>query len=520
VADAFAALRRDAGPEEEVLLDELAGVAARLSALSSGGDEGAEAQARRVQIEKLAEAQRRIEAEIGRRSVAFRAEEGRVRIEEIEAALPEGSALVEIVMRRPFTAQGAPGEHWGARRYAAYVLHRGGKIEYVDLGDGAAIDAAAFALRKALADPNLTKDPRPFARALDALVFAPIRARLGEVRRVFLSPDGPLALVPFGALVDEAGHFGVEQYLFTYLTSGRELLRLSVSAPPRGSALVVGDPAFGPLGSAPPPADPRLRSVLDGVGFIALPGTAREARAIEESLGEAEVLLGERATEAAVKSTHGPRVLHVATHGFFLNLSRGRAGVSAEENPLLRSGIALAGANRRKSGEEDGILTALEASALDLRGTRLVVLSACETGVGESAAWEGVFGLRRALVIAGAEAQVMSLWSVDAGSTRDLMIKYYGALAGGAGRSEGMRRAQLSMIAEGKTHPNLWAAFIVSGSWKTLDGKETGAALPAVRVAPGPRGCACRLADREDEGAPVGLLSILLASFAARRRFH
>src|SRR5262249_20391458 len=134
------------------------------------------------------------------------------------------------------------------------------------------------------------------------------------------------------------------------------------------------------------------------------------------------------------------------------------AALMQRENPLLRSGLALAGANARRGGaNDDGILTALEVSGLDLVGTKLVVLSACDTGVGESVSGEGVYGLRRALVMAGAETQVMSLWQVDTGHTKELMIAYYKNLKAGAGRSEAMRQAQLEMLNNKETsHPNLW----------------------------------------------------------------
>ena len=134
------------------------------------------------------------------------------------------------------------------------------------------------------------------------------------------------------------------------------------------------------------------------------------------------------------------------------------------ENPLLRSGLALAGANMRRSGEDDGILTALEAAGLNLWGTKLVVLSACDTGVGEVKNGEGVYGLRRALVLAGAETQMMSLWPVSDEGTRDLMIGYYKALQAGQGRGEALRQVQLQMLAHpDRRHPFYWASFIQSG---------------------------------------------------------
>jgi CHAT domain-containing protein len=136
---------------------------------------------------------------------------------------------------------------------------------------------------------------------------------------------------------------------------------------------------------------------------------------------------------------------------------------------MLRSGLALAGANLKKSGQEDGLLTALEVAGLDLYGTRLVVLSACDTGVGEVRNGEGVYGLRRALVLAGAETQVMSLWPVSDQGTRDLMIEYYKAVQAGEGRSAALRNVQLRMIASrDRLHPYYWASFMLSGEWASL----------------------------------------------------
>jgi CHAT domain-containing protein len=149
------------------------------------------------------------------------------------------------------------------------------------------------------------------------------------------------------------------------------------------------------------------------------------------------------------------------------------AATARLENPLLRSGLALAGANQHKSGDDDGVLTAMEAAALDLWGTKLVVLSACNTGVGEVKNGDGVYGLRRALVLAGAETQVMSLWPVSDQGTRELMVEYYNGLKAGKGRSEALRQVQLRMQADPRRqHPYYWASFIVSGEWANLDGRR------------------------------------------------
>jgi len=138
------------------------------------------------------------------------------------------------------------------------------------------------------------------------------------------------------------------------------------------------------------------------------------------------------------------------------------------KTPLARSGLALAGANGKGQGGEDGILTALEMTGVNLNGTQLVVLSACETGLGEITAGEGVFGLRRALVIAGAQTQVMSLWMVHDDATKELMALYYRALKAKQGRAQAMQSAQRQMLRGKYAKPTYWGAFIVSGNREPL----------------------------------------------------
>jgi MYXO-CTERM domain-containing protein len=237
-------------------------------------------------------------------------------------------------------------------------------------------------------------------------------------------------------------------------------------------------------------------------------------------LPDAERLTGSRATETALKGVHSPRVLHVATHGFFLPelhtgeqkpCTRGvapvRLSITPEQaNPLLLAGIAMAGANGGAGDDEDGVLTALEAASLDLSGTKLVVLSACETGLGEVRNGQGVHGLRRAFAIAGAETQVMSLWKVDDEATRELMVGYYQRLARGRGRVAAMRDVQLGMLADPKrSHPFYWAAFIVSGDGAPLDLGQ----LRAPPSSPPARGCGCELA----APSPTGWWLALAAAF-------
>src|SRR5262249_10522717 len=252
------------------------------------------------------------------------------------------------------------------------------------------------------------RDVKQLARVVDRMVMQPIRPLLGETRRVLLSPDSTLNLIPFAALVNEQNRYLVERYSFIYLTSGRDLLRLQVHTPSKQGPIVVADPLFDQEGSvitgiqtsnqrADQSDSGRRSSDFIQMVFGSLPGTADEARAISTRLPGVKALTGAQATEAALKQVSGPSILHVATHGFFLSdqkpefeqqatLGLGESSGSSLqprgallETSLLRSGLALAGANRLQGGGgEDGILTALEATGLDLWGTKLVVLSACE----------------------------------------------------------------------------------------------------------------------------------------------
>jgi CHAT domain-containing protein len=304
---------------------------------------------------------------------------------------------------------------------------------------------------------------------------------LGPATRLLIAPDGALNLIPFEALVDEQHRYAVQQFAISYLTSGRDLLRLQVPRASQRAPLIVANPSFGP--AALVTARTRRHSVTTGpdlsvVYFAPLPGTAAEAHAVKTVFPIATVLTGGDATKTALTHVDAPALLHIATHGFFLrNASttpdeapsgtRAIAASTRIENPLLRSGLALSGANLRTRGGGDGILTALEASTLNLWGTHLVTLSGCDTGVGDVRNGEGVYGLRRAFLLAGAETLVMSLWPVSDDVTRDMMTAYYAGLQRGLGRGDALRRAQLAMLKQAEyRHPFYWASFIQAGDWR------------------------------------------------------
>ena len=468
VTDTFGALRRRLDGEGQALLEKLAEARSQLAQLVLGGSDDSPERAQR--LAELEEEVRRLEAAVGRRSADFRLQTLPVTAASVAAAVPADAVLLELCQyRRMEPRRPVDDMKTLPRHYAAYVLRRGAAPIGVDLGPSEAIDADVAALRQALASP-LNAEVKALARAVyDRL--RPALALAGASRHVYVAPDGALNLVPFGALVDESGHYLVERLTFTYLTSGRDLLRQQAHAPRRHGPVIVANPDFDGGGGSGAPGDvaqSRGRRSL-GIGSVhwaSLPGTADEVSALRKLLPDAQVLTGGAATETALKAVAGPIVLHVATHGFFLP-SQDADGVTEaqrSENPLLRSGLVLSGVHRLASGADDGILTALEASGLDLHGTELVVLSACETGVGDVASGDGVYGLRRALVIAGSESQLMSLWQVDDAATRELMVSIYQRLGRGMGRSEAVRQSQLRLLEDPEhAHPYFWAAFIPSG---------------------------------------------------------
>src|SRR6266511_719046 len=487
MADTIAILRRHAAPQDQQLFDQLADARSQLAALTLGESSTAKPETYRAQLASLREKADELEATLSSHSAEFRTQSQPVALAAVQSALPAGSVLVEFAAYRPHEL---PTEKRKPPRYLAYLLAPQGRPQWVDLGEVEVIDRAVEAWRRALRDPRRT-DVKQLARGMDDKVMRPVRALLqsgqgamrGKIRRLLIAPDGSLNLIPFAALVDEQGRYLVERYSISYLVSGRDLLRLQVRQPCKSEAVVVADPDYGETVVA---AQLKRRDVglpsgmpqtagsnvsLSQVYFPPLRGTAGEARALKAMLPQATVLTGERATEARLKQLSSPKILHLATHGFFL---RDQDPNSPVEISLLRSGLALAGANLRRGGPDpadDGILTALEAAGLDLWGTKLVVLSACDTGVGEVKVGEGVYGLRRALALAGAETQVMSLWPVSDAGTRDLMIGYYRALQRGEGRGEGLRRVQLEMIkSKDRRHPFYWAGFIQSGEWANLEG--------------------------------------------------
>jgi len=525
------AMRQQPDPQGQTWAKEMANLSAQMSTMISRGPVDVTLEDYQNDLFDLEEQRRRLEE----RLVGLGNKGGKSKIDDapllqladVQRALPEGAALVELFEYRPYRPFGPPVHStWGNPRLVAYILHKTGEPTFVELGQTGVTNPVAMKLLQELSSGG---NHRQFARELDRFVMEPVRKALGQTRWIFLSPDGALNFIPFYALVDETDHELVESMSMTNLLAGRDLLRLEKSSPaPRQSTAIFANPDFDQTieRTTEQVTQAQSRAVdLSRVYFSPLAGTAAEGLEVQKTMSDALLLTGANATEEAIKELHGPRILHIATHGFFLPDITDVTGNSAKTepdpwnaNPLLRSGLALRGANRRKSqtDREDGVLTALEVSHLDLQGTRLVVLSACETGVGQALRGEGVYGLQRAMTMAGAETQVTSLWQVDDQATKKLMVAFYEQLAKGMGRGEAMRLAQLS-VRQSQPHPFYWASFVVAGNAGTLDGKSQAPDPARLRVFPGGRGCACRVSESGDSKGALGV-AIALAAIAGMRR--
>ncbi|MEM6252881.1 MAG: CHAT domain-containing protein [Cyanobacteria bacterium P01_D01_bin.156] len=502
-------LRQNLMSQDQTLLDELTTTRTQLATLIYGGLSDRTPETYRTLIGDLRNQVEQLENQLAQRSTEFRQEAQSVTVEAVQAQIPLEAALIEFVRYKPFDPKASPrSEQWDTPRYAAYVLFDQGEPKWVDLGEAAAIDQLVTDFRRDLATHR--QSIQSSVRELDAALMQPIRALIGGQKHLLISPDSELNLIPFAALVDETDRYLVETYQITYLTSGRDLLKLQLDVSNQQGPVLFADPDYDNPGSPDTLSiatnfslsslgeetkeKAGQRSVdLNSLQFGPLPGTAEEISAIAPLLPNASILTGSQATENMLKQVQSPNILHIATHGFFLGdvplvappADPNRATILVEtlallatpatpsnlENPLLRSGLALAGFNPRQSGDEDGVLTALEASGLNLYGTKLVVLSACETGLGDVDNGEGVYGLRRAFTLAGAESQLMSLWQVSDYGTSEFMQRYYQKLKDSMGRSEAMRQVQQEMMVDAAySHPYYWAAFILSGDWTPIEG--------------------------------------------------
>ena len=414
----------------------------------------------RANLDDAREKKEAAERALAERSASERAEvaQANVGLKDVGAMLPSGSALVAFV-RYERTTNPAPTVTAAPRTTASYIgfviRSDTGAVDAVPLGPASSIESAVTAWRAqvggrsiAAGIPDAERAYRAAGSTVRRRIWDPFSVLLSDVSQVFVVPDGVINLVSFAALPTGTNRYLIEDGpLIHYLSTERDIIAKTSQTTGRGM-LAVGGPAYDDRVQTAGAAG-ALRegcATVGGLRFEDLPGSRLEAAEVAKiwSSGadgsrDTKVLSGRVATKTTVKQDAiGRRVIHLATHGFFLQspcdspiagtravggLAR-RAPSSPEvaENPLLLTGLAFAGANARTGGRtdrsDDGILTAEEVAGLNLQGTEWVVLSACDTGTGQIKAGEGVFGLRRAFQIAGVRTIIMSLWSVEDRSRR------------------------------------------------------------------------------------------------------
>ena len=424
-------------------------------------------------------------------------------ITDIAQLLSPKSVLLEYVKYKPynFDASGSEESDSSNYHYLVFAQKHEGRVSIFDLGDAAIIDSLIHAARTmiyeagsdvyTIGDSTLVAKLNEVTTALKNRVFGPFENIIADQTQILISPDGQLNLIPFEILTDNTGNYLIDKYRISYLSSGRDLLKFKSRETFANNVVLVADPDFDKQSSpeSTKVANDYVKDQSDyfsyhmergehgclNTKFNRIPFTKIEAIQIADLFsgsGKTDILefFGSEASEQNLKFlSSAPGILHIATHGFFCEKES-----EAIENPLLKSGLVLSGANSILENpdsnlrNEDGILTALEVSGMNLVNTELVTLSACETGVGDVVISEGVYGLRRAFEHAGAHSILMSLWKIPDKETAEMMNLFYRHYLAGESKQQALRESSLEMMKNREdkfraSHPYFWAAFILIG---------------------------------------------------------
>jgi len=433
-----------------------------------------ERQSKGIDLNKLTAKADKLEKEISK-TIGFSSPK-RVSWKDIKKKLKPGEAAVEIVRFKYFS------KGWSdSTFYAAMIVDSETKDnpKMVLFLDGAKMDGFHYQTYK-----KMVKSKFPDRKSY-RVFWKPIDEALGDTKTVYLSLDGVYNNISINSLLKPDKRYVIDDRQIKIISNTKNLVTSSPSPKFAKDAILVGNPDYKSGGQGP---KAKSKEEIDNLeikpGQIVispLPGTQKEVASIKEQLTKSgwksETRTDKSATEGFFKNLQRPGVLHVATHGYFLDdieeLEGGKSfGIEldqAYQNPLLRSGLLFSGASDYLNydgtsyyNDENGILTAYEAVNLDLTDTKLVVLSACETGLGKIMNGEGVFGLQRSFQIAGAENIIMSLWTVNDETTQQLMDEFYTQWLSGKTVSDAFRTAQLN-IKERFPQPYYWAAFVLLG---------------------------------------------------------
>lgn len=455
---------------------------------------------------KLEQQVNELQGELGRASVRFRTAIADVSVDDLAASMKDNTSLVD------FLTYEAGGKD---KLLAGVAVKKDGKVTWdlVKYADRKSVDDAVVNYRTYIQD-DLADDTeiREAGRDANDTIWAPVQHVLQGARVVYLVPDGILNILPFNALVGKNDKYLIQTHDLRILTSSRDLLPTHFELA-KGSYVIMAGPDYDATGIAPiaqlDKAKIRRSTELQlgirgaggglrGLSFSPLPGAEKEGEIIKQQVVQKNApnteYFGKAAQEEVLSDLdRPPEILHMATHGFFLKASnelrkrllKVQRGTDEfvpppGDNPLLRAGLAFAGVNTNApylgdiDTNNDGVLTALEVLGLDLSGTQLVVLSACETGLGEIHEGEGVYGLRRAFQEAGVAEVISSLWEVSDAGTQALMTDFYNKLLAGEPARQALRETQLAMLDSPRWgYPYIWSAFMITGSYESAGYRVT-----------------------------------------------
>lgn len=459
----------------------------------------------RDDLPELLNRQDSLEATLSKKCSEFEKNIARTNIDinKVKTYLNDDAVLCEFVRYDPYDFKENKSED--KERYLVYILSKSDTTVLLDLGDADYIDnlirksrEMVYTAQNDVYTQNI-KNSETALNNIDAklyeTLFKPISAQINNKTELYISPDGMINLLQFAILPDDDGNYLIEHYSINYLSSAQDLLPQNEPENQQDrDAVLFADPDFDKITSA---SEDQLIHIPSNFAygpflgvqqcinteFSKLRFSRNEAMSIVRILRQKDTLevyeyYGDDATESQLKAmSEPPVILHIATHGFYCNPED--KGIS-NDNPLLNSCLALAGANNVINGEhsnyaedDDGILTAYEVSGLNLMGTELVTLSACESGVGElmykkGIQGEGVFGLQRAFRHAGAKTILMSLWKTPDKQTAQFMEIFYKKWLEGDSKEKAMRETMLEMMhktqaEKNSTHPIFWGGFELIG---------------------------------------------------------
>lgn len=411
-----------------------------------------EIQDQKINVDSIEQAANRMEKSLSARSTDFSSgyTTQPVSYKTIRDALADQEAVVEIIRVRSYG-----NEFTDDSRYAALILTKTSESpKLVVLDNGNQLETRYSRFYKNSIQQK-SADEYSYAQ-----FWSKIEPALSGKKVVYISPDGVYNQINLNSIKNPAGTFILNQYDLITVGNSKDLLALKARKPvTKKDGFLLGFPDYG--GSQVTPL-PGTKVELDGV-----------AKILKASGYTTKQLMQKDASEAAFKAMKAPSLLHIATHGFFKQdseVAENGALSNAQANPLLRSGLLLAGASNTIGGamnvdlssNDNGILTAYEVMNMNLDGTDLVILSACETGLGEVKAGEGVYGLQRAFLVAGANALIMSLWKVDDAATQQLMTNFYTNWVKMGNKQKAFKQAQLQLMTKYKD-PYYWGAFVMMG---------------------------------------------------------